>query len=500
MRQDFKILGKHFITYGIGIYLTKMIGFFMIPIYTTYLTRADYGVLELLDLTMYVVSMIVAMGITNSIIRFYSDCETEVQKAAVISTAVYAILTATIVINGLLVVFSGPISRLIFSTAGESTYSPDQLSFFVKIVACSGIFDILSSIGIAYLQAEKKSSVYTAASVGRFIIAVGLNILFIVGLGLGVLGVLYSQIISNFLFLITMTMIARRRLHLRFSAEYAGQMIRYGAPLIISTLSMFIIHFSDRFFLERFTGLSVLGVYSLGYKFALVLPALFYGPFELIWNAQMFDLYKKGEDGRRTINYYYKYMLIFSLLFITVYSLGVRDLIFIMADEKFHEAYKVVPILLLAFMFIGLASVSSAGIFFVKKTIYRGLANVYGAAVALAGYYFLIREYGYWGAVVTTLLAFFVRYVALSRYSQRFYPLRYDPLLYIRMAVTAGVTYVAGSMIVIDNNVVSFFVRCTVGLVLFLGLATVLRVFDQFELKSILSLIRSAGRRGLARL
>jgi len=495
MRQDFKILGKHFVTYGVGIYLTKMIGFFMIPIYTTYLTRADYGVLELLDLTMYVVGMIVAMGITNSIIRFYSDCETDRQRAAVVSTAFYAILTATIVINGLLVIFSGPVSRLIFTTGGESTYSRDQLSFFVKIVACSGIFDILSAIGGAYLQAEKKSSLYTMASVGRFIVAVSLNIIFIVGLGLGVLGVLYSQIISNFLFLIAMTTIARRRLRIRFSTEYAGQMIRYGAPLIVSTLSMFIIHFSDRFFLERFVGLSVLGVYSLGYKFALVLPALFYAPFELIWNAQMFDLYKKGEEGRQTINYYYKYMLVFSLLFVTVYSLGVRDLIFIMADEKFHEAYKVVPILLLAFMFIGLASISSAGIYFVKKTVYRGLANVYGAAVALAGYYFLIREYGYWGAVITTLLAFFVRYVALSIYSQRFYPLRYDPLLYLRMIVTSAAAFVAGTMIVIDNNIISFFVRIAVGLVVFLGLSIILRVFGRFELAAMASAIRNIGRR-----
>ncbi len=499
MRQDFKILGKHFITYGVGIYLTKMIGFFMIPIYTTYLTRADYGVLELLDLTMYVVGMIVAMGITNSIIRFYSDCETDEQKAAVVSTAFFAILSATIVINGLLVFFSGPISRLIFSTGGESTYSPDQLSFFVKIVACSGIFDILSFIGVAYLQAEKKSSIYTMTSVGRFIIAVSLNILFIVGMGLGVLGVLYSQIISNFLFLAAITTIARRRLRLRFSTEYAGRMIRYGAPLIISTLSMFIIHFSDRFFLERFTGLSVLGVYSLGYKFALVLPALFYAPFELIWNAQMFDLYKNGDEGRRTINYYYKYMLVFSLLFVTVYSLGVKDLIFIMADEKFHEAYKVVPVLLLAFMFIGLASISSAGIFFVKKTIYRGLANVYGAVVALAGYFFLIREYGYWGAVITTLLAFFVRYVSLSIYSQRFYPLRYEPLLYFRMIVVSAAAFVAGSMIDIDNNVVSFLVRVAVGLVVFLALAVALRVFNRHELSAITSMIRNVGGRRFAR-
>jgi O-antigen/teichoic acid export membrane protein len=498
MKQDVKILVRHFITYGIGIYLTKLIGFFMIPIYTTYLTPADYGVLELLDLTLYVVGMIVSLGISNSIIRFYSDCDDKKDKSRVVTTAFFAILAMALFVNCLLILFSGPISRLIFHS-GESTHSAVELSFFVRIVAVSGIMDMMSAAGVAYLQAEKKSSLFTAASIVRFIIAVSLNILFIVELKLGVLGVLYSQIISNFIFLTTVTLLARRRIRWDFSGNLAGKMIRYGAPLIISTLAMFIIHFSDRFFLERFVGLSILGVYSLSYKFALILPALFYAPFELIWNAQMFDLYKKGEEGRRTINYYNKYMLVFSLMFITPYSLCVKNLIFIMADPKFHEAYRVVPVLLLAFMFIGLASISSAGIFFVKKTIYRGLANIYGAVVALAGYYFLIQWLGYWGAVITTLLAFIVRYAALSIYSQRFYPLKYEPLLYLRLIIITAVTYIVGSTIIIDNNIISLLVRGGIGLALFVVLAIVLRVFSRYEISTFGSMIKNVVLKGLSR-
>jgi O-antigen/teichoic acid export membrane protein len=496
MRQDFKILGKHFVAYGIGIYLSKLIGFLMIPIYTTYLSPADYGVLELLDLTMYVVGMIVGLGITNSIIRFYSDCENDAQKAEVISTSFLAILSIAIVINGCLVFLSGPISRLIFHS-GESTYSADQLSFFVRIVAVSGIMEIVSHVGTALLQAEKRSTIFTIANVGRFLLAVSLNIYFIVGLQLGVMGVLYSQIICNFLFLITMIILARKRLGRHVSGKKLREMIKYGAPLIISTLSMFIIHFSDRFFLERYVGLSVLGIYSLSYKFALILPALFYAPFEMIWNAQMFDLYKKGEDGRKTINHYHKYILVFSLLFIAAYSLCIKDLITIMADPKFHGAYRAVPVLLLAFMFIGLASISSAGIFFVKKTIYRGLANIYGATVALLGYFFLIREFGYWGAVITTLLAFLVRYIALSIYSQRFYALEYNPVLYIKLIVSAGLAYLVGAMIIIDNNYLSLVVRGSSGFLIFMIMAFVLRVFSRYEIEAAWSIIKKIRLKGL---
>ncbi|MCP4567740.1 MAG: oligosaccharide flippase family protein [FCB group bacterium] len=493
MKQDFKILVKHFITYGIGVYLTKLIGFFMIPIYTAYLTPADYGVLELLDLSMYVVGMFVGMGITNSIIRFYSDCETEDDKNSTISTAFFYVLIVSLCVNSLLIFFSSSISQLIFHS-GESTYSQEQLSFFVKIVATSGVMDILAVVGTALLQAEKRSRLFTIISITRFTISVSLNIIFIVGLGLGVAGVLYSQIISSFVAFACMMFVLRRRLRPSISVARAKEMLKYGAPLVISTFSMFIIHFSDRFFLERFSGLSVLGVYSLSYKFALILPALFYGPFEMIWNTQMFDLYKKGEEGRRTINYIHKYILVFSLLFITAYALCVKDLIFIMADPKFHEAYRVVPVLLLAFLFIGLASISSAGIFFVKKTLYRGLANIYGAAVALAGYWFLIRLYGYWGAVITTLLAFLVRYIALSIYSQRFYRLEYSFLLYFRVAVATGTSYLAGSMISLDNNYLSLLARGAAGLILFMIMALALKIFSRYELDAFRSILKR-GRR-----
>ncbi len=497
MKQDFKILIKHFITYGASIYLSKLIGFFMIPVYTAYLTPADYGVLELLDLTMYVVNMIVGLGLINSIIRFYSDCKSDGEKSEVISTAFFYVLLAAICINGVLVAFSGPISRLIFSSR-EATAGPEQLSFFVKIVACSGLLDILAGVGTSYLQSEKKSVVFTLVSVARFFIAVTLNIVFVVGFELGVVGVLYSQIIAAAFVCVVMTWLMHKHLGRHVSSARAMEMIRYGAPLIISSLSMFIIHFADRFFLERLTGLTVLGIYSLSYKLAMVLPALLYGPFELIWNAQMFDLYKQGEDGHKTINYINKYMLVGSLWFITAYALCIKDLVYIMADPKYHEAYKAVPPLLLAFLFTGLTATSTVGIMFAKKTIYRGLANVYGAIVALVGYYFLIRVYGYWGAVISTFLALLVRYVAGAYYSQRFYRIDYSWALHVKVAIAAGVAYGLGTMISIDNHFVSLFIRGMAGLALFGALALGMKIFNRYELAAVGSLVKAVRFKGKA--
>ena len=499
MKQDVKILIRHFIAYGVGIYLSKLVGFFMIPIYTKYLTPADYGALELLDLTMYLFAMFVGLGVANSIIRFYSDCNTEQEKTQVISTAITYLTALSLICGVVMVALARPVSFLMFSSGSESSYSREELTYFLRIITCSQILELISTAGIACLQAEKKSTLFTIASVGKFVLAVSLNIVFVVGMQLGVKGVLYSGLIANCAFLPTILIMVRRRLAWRVSPPLATEMLKFGSPLIAATLSMYIIHFASRFFLERFVGLSVLGIYSLGYKFAMVLPALFYSPFEMIWNTQMFDLYKKGEDGRRTIDYYHKYILVLSLLFIVGYSLAVKDLILIMADPKFYAAHEVVPPLLVAFTFIGLASISSAGLFFVKKTLYRGLANIYAAIVALVCYYFLIKAFGYWGAVIATFVAFVVRYVALSLYSQRFYPLTYNVILYLKLVPTTAVPYLAASLIRIDNHVISLVARSAVGVILFIVLAIILRVFNRYEIDAAKSLMMNVWKTRIKR-
>jgi len=497
MKQDFKILARHFVVYGVSIYLSKLVGFFMIPIYTSYLTPADYGVLELLDLTMYVFAMLVGMGISNSVIRFYVDCKSEREKAEVISTAFWYLTALAICAGAIMITLSKPIASFIFESGNESSFNLEQLAYFLRIITCSQVLEMIAIVGIANLQAEKKSIVFMTLSVSKFVVAVSLNILFIVGMGLGVKGILYSGFITGATSLIAIIFIIKNRLGLYLSKGMARQMIKYGAPLIVSTLSMFVIHYSDRFFLERFIGLDKVGLYSLSYRFAMILPALFYAPFSMIWNTQMFVLYKKGDEGRKMINFLNRYILIGSLMIIIPFALGIKEVVIVMADVKFHEAYKVVPVLLIAFLFIGLSATSSVGTYFAKKTIYRGLATGYGAFVALVGNYYLINLYGYWGAVIATVMAFFVRYIALSLYSQKYYKLDYSFSFYARSILAAGIAYLLGTVISVDNIYAAFILKTSIGLLAYLILLWIMRVIGKYEIEALKTVCRFLLKRVL---
>ena len=75
--------------------------------------------------------------------------------------------------------------------------------------------------------------------------------------------------------------------------EKLPEMLRYGAPLVVSGLASFILVYSDRFFLRRFGNLTDVGVYGLGYKLAMIVTLVVSGPFSLTWQWQQFELAKK---------------------------------------------------------------------------------------------------------------------------------------------------------------------------------------------------------------
>src|SRR5690242_19015075 len=101
MLDELKKLAKHTGIYGAGSVLGKMVGFFMIPFYTHYLTTADYRTLELLDLSLSLLGLVLMMWMNASIIRHYYDCEDKKERNQVVGTVlILAAVIGTLVCIG----------------------------------------------------------------------------------------------------------------------------------------------------------------------------------------------------------------------------------------------------------------------------------------------------------------------------------------------------------------------------------------------------------------
>ncbi|MEZ4526369.1 MAG: oligosaccharide flippase family protein [Desulfobacterales bacterium] len=259
MLSDIKSLLRHSSIYGISNLLQKGIGFVMIPVYTHYLTPSDYGILELMDLTINIIAMVMGMRLGSAIVRYYHHYEKPEDKQEVFSTALLFVFVSTVFVVCCLEFFVRPISGLVLG-------SPDYFRYF-QIIFISMGFQTISTVPETWLLTRKKSLAYSLISIGTLVSYLCLNILFIVIYRMGVMGMLLSMIITKFLNTSSLLLLIRKDIGFSFSWEKFFNMLRFGIPLIPESFCMFMIHYSDRFFVQKFCHLDQLGQYSLGYKF-----------------------------------------------------------------------------------------------------------------------------------------------------------------------------------------------------------------------------------------
>ena len=150
LKEILKKIGQHTLIYSVGNILSRMIGFFMIPVYTHYLTPGDYGVIELLDLTTYFISMVIGVGMSHAILRFYYEYQDQEQRNQVISTAFIFTLGILVLALAVLYPLSQRISQLIFGTV---QYRP-----YLQIIFATMCLGILIELALSYVRAKQPAA------------------------------------------------------------------------------------------------------------------------------------------------------------------------------------------------------------------------------------------------------------------------------------------------------------------------------------------------------
>ncbi len=294
----------------------------------------------------------------------------------------------------------------------------------IRIAAANLAANSLIVIPLAFARLEDRSALYVGANVGKLLLMVALNILFIVVMGIGVVGIFLSSLVSNASVGVFLSAWLVRRVGWRVSAAPMRDLVRYGVPLIGVQLSTFVATFSDRYFLQAVGDEALVGLYGLAYQFGFLLAVVGFSPIELVWGPKRFEV-AKGENHEEVLSRAFVFQ---NVILITV-GVGivvyVEDVLRIMADPEFHSASSVVPMILIAYVLQCWATVQQIGILVEEKTHYLTLANAASAVVAVTGYALLIPRYFEWGAAVATVLAFATRYVLTYWYAQRLWPVRY---------------------------------------------------------------------------
>lgn len=423
---------KHTSIYTVGSLATRAVGLIMIPVYTHFLTPREYGILDMLDLTMILFGMIVGMGMGSAIFRFYYATESPEERRDVVGSALlFSTLVAGIV--GLAVVLGAdPAASLIFRTSGLSSYLRIAiLSFWIGTVAetCRN-----------YLRVRKHSAIFVIASLIQLVVGLGLNIYFIAFRRMGVLGFLYGSLITNVLASAALLVHTISETGFSVSIPKTRQMLAYGAPFVLTGIGAFILNFADRYFLNVYAGLSQVGIYALGYKFGFMLNMLAVAPFLQMWEAQMFVVEKEPNAGAvyARIFEYFAALLLLAVLGVSIF---IKDVLRVVAGPEYFEAYRIVPIVALAYVFNGWAQYFRLGMLLTRKTRIIAAIMTGTGVLTLVLYVVLIRSHHAIGAAMATLISFTFMMAWTYIESQRLVRVPYNLPRIAFVAGLAGLCY-----------------------------------------------------------
>lgn len=437
MKEEIGRLVKHAGIYGVGVVLSKSVGFLLIPLYTRFLTPADYGVLELLDLTIFFSGIFCMMGISAAVFRFYAAYDSETDRKEVIATALFFVAVTSLLVAVALQFLAGPLAATAFGNAG---YAP-----YVRVVAWTLFFSNLTEVPFAYWRVRQRTVRFVVVSLIRTVVSAGMLVVAVAVLHQGVRGVVYANLITNGIVGLIMLGNTLAEVGFRVVRYKLREMLTYGAPLIVQSLASFVLVFSDRLFLRHYASLAEVGVYSLGYKLAGIVTLLVSGPLSMTWSWQQFQIAKK-EHAPRSFAKVQTYQFFVSIFVALVVSVLAKDLVRIMSVEAYWPAARVVPLLAFSWVLANLRAVLYTGIFVRRAT--HHLAYISGTAAVgnLALNALLIPRYHAMGAAIATVLSY-AFFAAISFIvAQRIYYVHYEYARVFNLFALATTTYLASTL------------------------------------------------------
>ncbi len=418
MLNDLRHTVKHIVIYSLGNVSSKLIGFILLPLYTSYLTVGEYGTLAIIEVTGLLITALFGLKLSTAMMRWCSAGEKSNKIGSIVFTILIVTLALVLILNLILQPLSTQFSNLLFNTSEYKDY------FHILFLLVS--FEILNILIYDLVRLKGKPGFYVLISISKFTTILLLNIFFVKYQGLGVKGIILSQLLGNILMTLLTFKFLIKNIKPEFIREEIIPMAKYGFPLVFSALSMLLVTMGDRYLLKYLKDLSDVGIYTLGYKIATVINLLIIQSFQTGFLPIAYKKYEQANSARffsKTLTYY-TFILILTGLAISLFSKEIIELL--ARDKDYLLAYTIVPFITLSFVFKGIQYVFSLSLHFVKKTKFNAYIVILTAIFNIGLNFLLIPKFGIYGAAVSSVMSWLFMVSFFRIYARKFYDPGYE--------------------------------------------------------------------------
>lgn len=439
---------KHASTYFSGTILVHLLGIFSLPVFTSYLTPDEYGIINVFTSYVTTAAVLQTLNIHWATQRYYFE-EDKDDFDAFLGTL---LITATILfvfVGGFIITFSNEIGALI-------NIPVHLVKWIILMSYLIVIFSVFSQIMIATKQSKKFATVQVVWQYAKF--------------GCTIIGLIYftdvfywngsekesytfmgkiiaEAIVTGILIFYAFYEINKHLSFRNVSFSYVRYALIYSIPLIPFALSNYILNFFDQWIINSTIGHEEAGYYAFAYKIAVIYmglgTALLNGA-----NPSYYEYMNKKEHKKvwQQVDSMTK-LLILGGGFLILFAVDAGTML--SSNDVFLEALPIAPIIIGSYVFWGISSFVNRGIYFVKKNSYLAVIVLISGIVNILLNAYFLKHYGYQAAAYTTLASYVLMMllsIGITTYILKLPPLPLGRILkyIVLLGTTVSLNYIIG--------------------------------------------------------
>lgn len=390
---------KNSAIYSLVTILQKGVSFFLLPLYTAFLTPDDYGTINVVLSLSSFIAVLIMMALNGAGTRFHYKNTDNQYRQYLWGTITTIVIISSIAWGTIFLIFH---KYLIDPFIGDISFFP-----YVLLGIANTVITPLYILFQSYLQASQKALNYSLNAFSNFLVQITLAIVFIAVFKMGALGMLLANVVTALIFFIYVLFVFVPRIKIGINKGIASDSFKYSLPLLPHQISIWSAGSIDKLILNDIKGSSSTGLLSVGHQFGTVVGTIAYSVNQAFvpW---FFEQIKTGKEGIQKIQTMGNCAILLYSFIALVISLFAPEILKVMVSDSFQSAWKVIPFICFAFVFHGVYFFF-INVLFIKDTGLVFVVTMLSMLIDIIANIIFVPKWGLIGCGLACLLTYLTR-------------------------------------------------------------------------------------------
>ncbi len=399
---------KNTVIYTIGNSLPMAVTFFLLPLYTKYLSPYEYGIVGSMEAAKIFFTILFSMCVERSIVRLYWENETETSKKEFLGVVFFILILISVL---------GLVISLLLKDSVQFFFKNINFYPYILITLFTSFLSTYEHLPKLYFRLKENAAGFVTLSFVYFILSTSFIIYFVVLNKQGALGYLKGQLIASIIITLIYIYISIKISCINFNLKIFKKIFSYSLPFIPPLMVSWFINQSNRVFLENTVSLESVGIFSFSNKLSIA-TSLFTTALMVSFEPNFYRLASGSDRDRAKIKTFLNYFILVAIYSSFIFLFLINEVLYMFFDEKYSGTIFVISIITLSNIFG--TGTGITGLFFQqsKKMIPNMYISISAAILIFLLYFFLIPNFQIYGAAISLLITSMYAFTASYFYTK----------------------------------------------------------------------------------